>query len=188
MIDEARCSRETQEILTGPYILQREVMILFNSPVHHYVTPKFYTETKPSTGKVVPTWNYAAVEAYGTATIYVDHKAPESIEFLGKQIRDLSYRAETGIMGNREPWSVEEAPEKYIELLKKNIMGIEIEVKRLGGKFKMSQEIGGEDVKVLLRSLRVWGRREGGRWRRSLRKRTRVGVRCCRVNHGLLLS
>ena len=40
-------------------------MVLFTSPVQHYVTPKFYTATKPATGKVAPTWNYAAVQVYG---------------------------------------------------------------------------------------------------------------------------
>lgn len=43
-------------------ILCGEVLVLFQAPVHAYVTPRFYTHTKPSTGKVVPTWDYAAVQ------------------------------------------------------------------------------------------------------------------------------
>ncbi len=46
------------------------VTILFNGPVDHYITPKFYTETKPSTGKVVPTWNYSAVQATGILRLH----------------------------------------------------------------------------------------------------------------------
>ncbi|TYJ51229.1 hypothetical protein B9479_008211, partial [Cryptococcus floricola] len=41
-------------------VLEEDVLIVFSAPVHSYVTPKFYTSTKPSTGKVVPTWDYAA--------------------------------------------------------------------------------------------------------------------------------
>lgn len=126
--------------------LEQEVLILFNSPIHHYVTPKFYTETKPDSGKVVPTWNYAAAQAYGRARVYYDSKSDESNDFLSKQIHDLSQYAETSIMGytgvdKPGPWKVTDAPENYVELLRKNIIGIEISIERLEGKFKMSQEL-----------------------------------------------
>ena len=116
-----------------------------NGPQHGYVTPKFYTHTKPESGKVVPTWNYAAAQVYGVATVYTDSKAQSTIDFLNKQIRDLSNKAETEISKHEKPWEVDDAPEKYIELLRKNIIGIEIKVTSLGGKFKMSQEMGKED-------------------------------------------
>src|ERR1700761_8454456 len=58
MIDEIQ-SRSTPE---NAQFREEEVVILFNSTAQHYVTPKFYTETKSSTGKVVPTWNYAAAQ------------------------------------------------------------------------------------------------------------------------------
>jgi predicted FMN-binding regulatory protein PaiB len=64
--------------------LEQEVCVLFNGPIHSYVTPKFYVETKPKTGKVVPTWNYSAVQAYGKATFYFDTKNPDTISFLQK--------------------------------------------------------------------------------------------------------
>jgi transcriptional regulator len=125
--------------------LSEEVSVIFNGPIHHYVTPKFYTETKPSTGKVVPTWNYSAVQAYGKATIFFDSKSTETSDFLQKQIRDLSQHAETAIMGytgnGKKPWEVADAPDRFIELMTKNITGIEIEITRLEGKFKMSQEL-----------------------------------------------
>lgn len=142
-------------------ILKEEVMVLFNGPAHHYITPKFYAETKPATGKVVPTWNYSAVQAYGTATVYVDSKAPETTAFLSKQIRDLSYMAETSIMGYSKPWSVDDAPPNYISLLSKNIIGIEIEIHSLGGKHKMSQESPEGDRMGVVEGLRSLGTEVG---------------------------
>ncbi|KAM0810370.1 hypothetical protein AB5N19_10719 [Seiridium cardinale] len=127
-------------------VLEQEVLVLFTSPVHSYVTPKFYAETKPATGKVVPTWDYAAVQAYGRATIFHESKSEESSNFLSKQIDDLSFHMEKHISGHTgegdrpKPWLVSDAPEKYVELLMKNIIGIEIKIARLEGVTKMSQE------------------------------------------------
>ncbi|PNY20397.1 Uncharacterized protein TCAP_07429 [Tolypocladium capitatum] len=127
--------------------LEQEVMVLFTSPVHHYVTPKFYTETKPGSGKVVPTWNYAAAQAYGRARVFYDADADESAAFLSRQIDDLSRYAERSIMGytgagdRPEAWKVADAPPQYVQLMQKNIIGIEITIDRLEGKFKMSQEV-----------------------------------------------
>ncbi|KAJ6588799.1 putative transcriptional regulator [Mycena capillaripes] len=137
-------------------VLQQEVLVLFTSPVQHYVTPKFYVETKPSTGKVVPTWNYAAVQAYGRATVFWDTKSDDTASFLNQQIDDLSKHAEADQMGftgegeRPEAWSVKDAPESYTELLKKAIIGIEIEIDRLEGKFKMSQELAEGDRKGVI--------------------------------------
>ncbi|KAF7122593.1 hypothetical protein CNMCM5793_000618 [Aspergillus hiratsukae] len=96
--------------------LPDEVLILFNGPHHHYVTPKFYKETKPATGKVVPTWNYSAVQAYGKITVYCDSKAEATGAFLARQVSELSRLAETAIMGHTGgerpvPWEVSDAPE-----------------------------------------------------------------------------
>ncbi len=121
--------------------LNEEVTIIFTGAAHHYVTPKFYTETKPATGKVVPTWNYSAVQAYGTATIYWDSTDASTGEYLQKQISDLSRHAESSIMGYEKPWGVDDAPGKFIDLLKKNITGVEVDITRLEGKWKMSQEL-----------------------------------------------
>lgn len=147
-------------------VLEQEVLVLFNSPTHHYVTPKFYTETKPSTGKVVPTWNYAAVQAYGKARIYFDTKSEETSSFLGKQIRDLSHHNETttmGYTGGDRPteWQVDDAPEKYIDLLQKAIIGIEIDIDRLEGKFKMSQESTPGDREGIVEGFKKLGTETG---------------------------
>ncbi|KAF5688667.1 transcriptional regulator [Fusarium denticulatum] len=132
---------------SGSNVLEQEVLVLFTAAPHHYVTPKFCTETKPTTAKVVPTWNYAAVQAYGRAMVYYDSKSETSFNFLQKQLGDLSDHTEKSIMnytGKEDqpgPWQVLDALEPYIELMKKDIIGIEIAIHRLEGKFKMSQEM-----------------------------------------------
>lgn len=129
--------------------LEDEVLVIFTKAAHHYVTPKFYTETKPATGKVVPTWNYAAAQVYGKAKIYFENNE-ETSDFLQKAVSDLTDHNETNTMGytggdRPTPWKVTDAPDKYVQLLKRNIIGIEIEVTKFEGKFKMSQEIGQGD-------------------------------------------
>lgn len=126
--------------------LEQEVLVIFTSPTNHYVTPKYYTATKPTTAKVVPTWNYSAVQVYGKAKIYYDTSSDETGAFLQSQIEALSNHGETHIMGygspdKAGPWKVSDAPERYIEIMKKAIMGIEITIERLEGKHKMSQEM-----------------------------------------------
>ncbi|KAF5389465.1 hypothetical protein D9757_004331 [Collybiopsis confluens] len=124
----------------GPGKLDRDVLVLFNNPVHHYVTPKFYTQTKPTTGKVVSTWNYAAVQVYGKLTVYYRNDSATA-SFLTAQTETLTEHAETQIMGFEQPWRITDAPESYIELLKNAIIGVEITIEDIGGKFKMSQEM-----------------------------------------------
>ncbi len=138
----------------APLQLKQEVMVLFNSPQQHYITPKFYTETKPSTGKVVPTWNYAAAQAYGVATFFLDSKAVDTDEFLAKQVSDLSEFAEGRVMGYERTWKVTDAPERFVGLLRKTIVGFEVRVTRLEGKFKMSQELKEGDREGVIKGLK----------------------------------
>src|SRR5690606_8413947 len=87
-------------------------------------------ETKRESGKVVPTWNYALVQAHGRM------RAIEDPAWLRRQIAELTESHE----GNRpEPWSVDDAPEPYIAAQIKGIVGIEIEITRIEGKWKVSQ-------------------------------------------------
>ncbi|PYH94684.1 hypothetical protein BO71DRAFT_483605 [Aspergillus ellipticus CBS 707.79] len=120
---------------TTPQPLDPEVLILFTSPYHSYITPKYYTTTKPTTGKVAPTWNYASVQIYGRARIYHSSEScPATSDFLDTQLRDLSRHCEEHIMGydgqdgREEGWSVDDAPAEYIRILKRNIVGIEGQV------------------------------------------------------------
>lgn len=130
--------------------LQQEVSVLFNGPAHSYVTPQFYVKTKPETGKVVPTWDYSAVQATGMARIFWDTQNEETRSFLQKQITNLTDKMEASISHaaakpSRVPWKVTDAPAAYVDILRKNIVGIEISITRLEGKYKMSQEMGDED-------------------------------------------
>ncbi|KAK9463191.1 transcriptional regulator [Lipomyces oligophaga] len=147
-------------------ILEDEVLVIFSVAAHHYVTPKFYTETKPTSGKVVPTWNYAAVQAYGKARVYFDSKSEHTSAFLQQQISDLSHHNETttmGYTGGDKPseWKASDAPERYIEIMKKSIIGIEIEIKGLEGKFKMSQELSEGEREGVVRGFERLGNEVG---------------------------
>jgi predicted FMN-binding regulatory protein PaiB len=156
--------------------LSEEVLILFNGPYHHYITPKFYIETKPETGKVVPTWDYSAAQAYGKIRVYCDSKSEETGSFLQQQLEDLSRHAETSIMGHTgglglSAWAVSDAPVSYIEIMKKNIIGIEIEIERLEGKFKMSQELGEGDRDGVIQGFENLGTEVGLGVARTVRER-----------------
>ena len=108
--------------------LSGEVLVVF-SGLDHYISPSYY-QTKRETGKVVPTWNYITVHAYGQVSVH------EEAEWLSVQIRDLTRQHE----GNRAaPWAVEDAPAPFIAAQMRGIVGIEIVLTRLEGKAKLSQ-------------------------------------------------
>lgn len=109
-------------------------LVIFQGP-ESYVTPSWYASKKEH-GKVVPTWNYVMVQVRGTATIHVD------ANWLGQQISDL-----TGVheQDRAEPWAVTDAPERYIDVQKRGIIGLEIAVTSITGKWKMSQNKVGAD-------------------------------------------
>jgi transcriptional regulator len=104
------------------------VLVVFQGE-QSYVSPSWYA-SKQENGKVVPTWNYAAVHAYGTA------KAVQDAAWLRQMVEDLTNRHEHG---RADPWHVSDAPAEYVEKLLGAIVGIEIPVTQLIGKWKMSQ-------------------------------------------------
>ena len=106
----------------------QKVLIVFQGP-HAYVSPTFYA-TKRETGKVVPTWNYAMVQARGVARLHTDPA------WLQAQIEALTSRHEA----NRAPsWAVSDAPQAYIESQLRGIVGMEIQIETIEGKWKVSQ-------------------------------------------------
>ncbi|KAI5865701.1 transcriptional regulator PAI 2-type [Durotheca rogersii] len=156
--------------------LEQEVSVVFTSNVHAYVTPKFYTETKPSTGKVVPTWNYAAVQAYGKVRVFGDARSPETSSYLQQQVQDLSKHSEEHLMkyvGGDAPaaWQVDDAPAPYVDILKKAIIGIEIDVDRLEGKWKMSQEMTRGDRDGVVRGFEALGTEHGHQMSKTVEER-----------------
>ena len=102
----------------------REVLVLFQGP-HAYVTPSWYEETLS-----VPTWNYATVHAYGIPRIMED---PATLYELLKTL------IQTHEAQFADPWPFEQLPGEYVEKMMKGIVGFSIEISRLEGKFKMSQ-------------------------------------------------
>jgi transcriptional regulator len=99
----------------------------------------------------------------------VDSKSAETSEYLTSQINALTRHAEVNLRGfdgkdgNHEPWKVSDAPERYIELMKKAIIGIEIEIERFEGKFKMSQEETRGDSDGVIAGFRELGTETGQR-------------------------
>jgi transcriptional regulator len=104
------------------------VLVVFRGP-DAYVSPSLYA-TKTETGKVVPTWNYAMVQARGTARIR------DQADWLTPQLNALTNAQEAG---RARPWAVSDAPADYVEAQKKAIVGIEIQIDVLDGKWKVSQ-------------------------------------------------
>jgi transcriptional regulator len=105
-----------------------EALVIF-AGADAYISPAFYP-AKAEHGKVVPTWNYVAVHAYGTAEVFTD------AERLLALVSALTDRHE----GNRaEPWKVSDAPADYIDGMLKAIVGFALPMERLIGKRKLSQ-------------------------------------------------
>ena len=105
-----------------------EALAMFSGP-DAYITPSWYA-TKQKTGKVVPTWNYVAVHAYGP------------VEFFQEKSRllDVVSRLTTVHEKDRaDPWAVADAPDSYIQSQLKGIVGVRLPVTRLEGKLKMGQ-------------------------------------------------
>jgi transcriptional regulator len=94
-----------------------------------YITPAWY-ETKRQTGKVVPTWNYVAVHAYGPLEFYED---------ADRLLALVTKLTETHEAGRAQPWAVSDAPEDFIAGMLRAIVGFELPIARLDGKWKMSQ-------------------------------------------------
>lgn len=104
------------------------VLAIFQGP-QAYVRPGWYA-TKHETGQVVPTWNYAVVHAYGPIRIVRD---AAWLHALVERLTD----AHEG--GRSAPWRVTDAPAPYVDRMVQGIVGFEIPIARLQGKWKMSQ-------------------------------------------------
>lgn len=105
-----------------------EALVIFQGP-SAYVSPSWYP-TKQATGQVVPTWNYAIVHAYGSPRFIEDR------DWLRGFVEELTDRYEAG---RKHPWKITDAPADYIEKLLGAIVGIELPIARLMGKWKLGQ-------------------------------------------------
>ncbi len=114
-----------------------------------YISPAWYA-TKALHGKVVPTWNYAVVHAHGTPTFIEDR------EWLRELVSRLTDRHEAT---RDAPWSIDDAPPDFIDSMLDAIVGVEIPIARLEGKWKVSQNRGADDRRGVAAGLRA-ARRE----------------------------
>ena len=118
------------------------VLIVFQG-ASRYITPSWY-QTKQETGKVVPTWNYATVQVAGAARVM------DNADWLLAQVNALTDQQE----GKRlKPWKVADAPNAYIASQLKGIIGIEIDISSIEGKWKVSQNRPAADVAGVIEGL-----------------------------------
>ncbi|MFZ2972065.1 MAG: FMN-binding negative transcriptional regulator [Ferribacterium limneticum] len=114
--------------LAADATVNRKILAIFKGP-DCYISPSGYA-TKAEHGKVVPTWNYAAVHAYGELRLIDD------ADWLLAQLHALTAEHEAGLP---RPWAVDDAPADYIGKMLGAIVGVEIAIERLVGKWKVSQ-------------------------------------------------
>jgi transcriptional regulator len=119
-----------------------EALAIF-SGTHHYISPSWYP-TKQEHGKVVPTWNYAVVHAYGTL------KLVEDSAWLMSHLESLTDKHEASF---ELPWKVADAPPEYIRQMSNGIIGLELPISRLEGKWKLSQNKTGPDREGVVNGL-----------------------------------
>jgi transcriptional regulator len=103
-------------------------MAIFQGPAH-YISPLYYP-SKLETEKVVPTWNYAVVHVHAKLTV-IDDAA-----WILNQITDLTSKQEAA---RETPWKVSDAPSDYVEKLLGALIGLELKIERIEGKWKLSQ-------------------------------------------------
>jgi transcriptional regulator len=105
-----------------------EALMIFQG-AEAYVRPGWYP-SKAEHGKAVPTWNYSVVHAYGRLAVVQDQA------WLLAHVSDLSNQQEAPYAA---PWSTADAPESYMAVMARGIVGLELEITRLEAKAKMSQ-------------------------------------------------
>ncbi|MDP1900946.1 MAG: FMN-binding negative transcriptional regulator [Rubrivivax sp.] len=119
------------------------VLAIFSGP-QAYISPSWYP-SKALTHKVVPTWNYAVVHAHGRL------RAVDDTPWLQALVQRLTRHHEAA---QTVPWAVSDAPEDYVQQMLRAIVGIEIEITRLVGKFKLSQNRSEADRRGVAAGLR----------------------------------
>jgi transcriptional regulator len=123
-----------------------QALAIFAGP-EHYISPSWYP-SKAEHGKVVPTWNYAVVHAYGRLSVKFDHA------WLRRNVEELT---EANEQRSAHPWRVEDAPAEYIDRMLHEIVGVEIVIDRLEGKWKVSQNRGAADRTGVVAGLQTLG-------------------------------
>ncbi len=123
-----------------------ECLVVFQGP-QRYVTPSWYP-SKAEHGKVVPTWNYATVHVWGRPRVVDD------AGWLRDQVGRITDHQETP---RAKPWAVDDAPDDYIATQLRGIVGLEIPIARIEGKWKVSQNRAEADRAGVARGLEAEG-------------------------------
>ena len=126
----AKANRQWQDLQNGS-----EALVIF-AGAEAYVSPGFYP-AKAEHGKVVPTWNYLAVHAYGQAEVFTDAE---------RLLTLVSAQTDRHENGRAQPWKVSDAPADYIDGMLKAIVGFALPIQRLQGKRKLSQNRSAADI------------------------------------------
>jgi transcriptional regulator len=137
----ARANPQSQMLASSP-----SVLAIFRG-AQHYITPSWYASKKQH-GKVVPTWNYVAVHVWGRARLFQEQAS------LLRHLKELTDRHESAFT---PPWSVDDAPKEYIEALSTAIIGVEISIERIEGKWKASQNRPPADRQGVIEGLEALG-------------------------------
>jgi transcriptional regulator len=116
-----------------------------------YISPSWYA-SKAEHGRVVPTWNYITAHVHGTVTVHDD------VDWLEQVVRRLTDLHEAD---RAAPWSVDDAPEKYLRGQLRAIVGVEVRIERIDAKFKLSQNRPAADIDGVVTGLQSVGDTEG---------------------------
>lgn len=123
-----------------------ETLVVFQGP-EAYITPSWYVSKKEH-GRVVPTWNYAVVQVRGTARVVEDP------QWLLAQVHHLTSGQESK---RSTPWKVSDAPEPFISGQLRAIIGVEIPISIIEGKWKVSQNRSAADRRAVEAALQAEG-------------------------------
>jgi transcriptional regulator len=125
------------------------VLVIFRG-VESYISPNWYP-SKHETHRQVPTWNYEVVHAYGKLCVYDDAKFVRSV--VGKLTKIHESTEE-------KPWKMNDAPQDYMEMMIKEIVGIEVTITNIIGKSKLSQNRETRDRYGAITALEINGNLE----------------------------
>lgn len=133
----ARANPHWKDLAAG-----NEAMMIFQG-LEGYITPNWYP-SKADHGKVVPTWNYAVVHAYGRPEVMQDK------DWIRRHVADLTAQQEAH---EPRPWALSDAPETFIAVMLRGIVGFRFAITRLEGKWKMSQNRDARDRDGVVQGL-----------------------------------
>jgi transcriptional regulator len=141
-----------------------EALAIFTGP-HHFISASWYPGKKTH-GREVPTWNYIAVHAYGHL------RAIEDPDWILEHVRSLTDQQEAIAQA---PWKVSDAPPEFIAKMTRAIVGLELQINHVEGRWKASQNRTEEDALAVMLELDRLGTPESAAMRDLIRERRPQG-------------